>query len=152
MEDLQLKMEQNGTAMTDSDVEKARAASISHVEESTKGSQLQETHPQVDKKTGAILSPQPTDDPNDPLNWPQWAKWLILGQVALGAFQTPFNNAITVGTLGPLAKQWDVSVTYVSYLLSISLVPNAIGVSIFHSCELFNEIREDMRLLYKNDS
>jgi hypothetical protein len=125
-------MENNGTAMTDSDVEKARPASTSHIE-STKGSPFPEVQLKVDMKTGATLSPQPTDDPNDPLNWPQWAKWLILGQVALGAFQTPFNNAITVGTLGPLAKQWGVTVTYVSYLLSISLVPNAIGVSIFHS-------------------
>jgi hypothetical protein len=124
-------MENNGTAMTDSDVEKAQPVCVSHIEEPTKGSEVQL---KVDEKTGDVLSPQPTDDPNDPLNWPQWVKWLILGQVALGAFQTPFNNTITIGTLGPLAKEWGVTVTYVSYLLSISLVPNAIGVSILHSC------------------
>ena len=28
----------------------------------------------VDKASGVVLSPQPTNDPNDPLNWPVWLK------------------------------------------------------------------------------
>ncbi len=24
-----------------------------------------------------VLVPQPTDDPNDPLNWPQWRKHMV---------------------------------------------------------------------------
>ena len=83
----------------------------------------------VDPKTGAVLSPQPTDDPNDPLNFPQWLKWLILGQVALAALQTPLNSSITIATFADLAAQWGVSVPYVSYLIAIGVVPNAIGVS-----------------------
>ena len=32
-----------------------------------------------------ILSPQPSEDPNDPLNWPQWQKDLHLAILGLGA-------------------------------------------------------------------
>jgi hypothetical protein len=83
----------------------------------------------ADPETGVVLSPQPTDDPNDPLNWPQWAKWLILCQVAFAALQTPLNSSITVATFGDLSGKWNVSVTYVSYLIAIGVVPNAVGVS-----------------------
>lgn len=38
-----------------------------------------------------ILVPQPSDDPNDPLLWPRWKKWLVLGN---GLFYA-FNGAIT---------------------------------------------------------
>ena len=31
-------------------------------------------HLKVDKKKAVVLSPQPTSDPNDPLNWPKWLK------------------------------------------------------------------------------
>ncbi|TPX14727.1 uncharacterized protein E0L32_005122 [Thyridium curvatum] len=32
-----------------------------------------------------VLSPQPSDDPNDPLNWPYYQKLVILGIIVLGA-------------------------------------------------------------------
>jgi hypothetical protein len=32
-----------------------------------------------------ILAPQPSEDPNDPLNWPQWQKDLQLAILAFGA-------------------------------------------------------------------
>ncbi|KAK3306130.1 major facilitator superfamily domain-containing protein [Chaetomium strumarium] len=41
-----------------------------------------------------ILVPQPSDDPNDPLNWPQWKKELILFIVGL--------SAAVVGAYGPM--------------------------------------------------
>ncbi|KAK4112416.1 MFS general substrate transporter [Canariomyces notabilis] len=41
-----------------------------------------------------ILVPQPSDDPNDPLNWPQWQKEMILFIVGL--------SAAVVGAYGPM--------------------------------------------------
>jgi hypothetical protein len=32
-----------------------------------------------------ILTPQPSEDPNDPLNWPQWQKDLQLAILGFGA-------------------------------------------------------------------
>ncbi|KAH7355737.1 major facilitator superfamily domain-containing protein [Pyrenochaeta sp. MPI-SDFR-AT-0127] len=42
-----------------------------------------------------VLSPQPSDDPNDPLNWPMIKKWALVATLALGA-------ATVAGTIGPL--------------------------------------------------
>ncbi|KAK4154812.1 major facilitator superfamily domain-containing protein [Chaetomidium leptoderma] len=41
-----------------------------------------------------ILVPQPSDDPNDPLNWPQWRKELVLFICGL--------SAAVVGAYGPM--------------------------------------------------
>jgi hypothetical protein len=41
-----------------------------------------------------LLVPQPSDSPNDPLNWPIWKKDIILGIVGF--------NAAVVGAYGPM--------------------------------------------------
>ena len=45
--------------------------------------------------TGIILSPQPHDSPNDPLNWPVWKRdicLLIIGfQSFIGGGMSPFG-------------------------------------------------------------
>ncbi|CZR69722.1 related to transporter protein HOL1 [Phialocephala subalpina] len=41
-----------------------------------------------------VLSPQPSDDPNDPLNWPLWKKELIVAILCLGSM-------LNAGTNGP---------------------------------------------------
>ncbi|KXL42274.1 hypothetical protein M433DRAFT_151003 [Acidomyces richmondensis BFW] len=41
-----------------------------------------------------VLSPQPSEDPNDPLNWPLWRKELIIIILSLGAM-------LNAGTNGP---------------------------------------------------
>ncbi|CAH0019832.1 unnamed protein product [Clonostachys rhizophaga] len=57
-----------------------------------------------DSKT-LILQPQPTDDPNDPLNWPQWRKYLNMGLVCFYvAMVAEFINAPTP-TWGPMNKE-----------------------------------------------
>lgn len=38
------------------------------------------------KNSTTILEPQPSEDPNDPLNWSQTKKYLTLIQVLLGTF------------------------------------------------------------------
>ncbi|KAF3406545.1 hypothetical protein DPV78_000335 [Talaromyces pinophilus] len=49
-----------------------------------------------------ILVPQPSDDPNDPLNWPQWQKELILLIIGL--------SAGVVGAFGPMLSPGFVEV------------------------------------------
>ncbi|KAH8910396.1 MFS general substrate transporter [Coniochaeta sp. PMI_546] len=50
-----------------------------------------------------ILVPQPSDSPNDPLNWPQWKKEMILVIVGL--------SAAVVGAYGPMLSPGFVEVS-----------------------------------------
>ncbi|KAJ9148273.1 Serine/threonine kinase 16 [Pleurostoma richardsiae] len=52
-----------------------------------------------------ILQPRPTDDPNDPLNWSQWRKYLNMGLVCIYvALVAEFINASTP-TWGPMNEE-----------------------------------------------
>ncbi|CAM1503168.1 Fc.00g079440.m01.CDS01 [Cosmosporella sp. VM-42] len=52
-----------------------------------------------------ILQPRPTDDPNDPLNWSKWRKYLNIGLVCFYvAMVAEFINASTP-TWGPMHEQ-----------------------------------------------
>ncbi|KAH8680394.1 serine/threonine kinase 16 [Ilyonectria robusta] len=52
-----------------------------------------------------ILQPRPSEDPNDPLNWPQWRKFLNIGLVCFYvAMVAEFINAATP-TWGPMNQQ-----------------------------------------------
>ncbi|OQV05138.1 hypothetical protein CLAIMM_09924 [Cladophialophora immunda] len=50
-----------------------------------------------------ILIPQPSDSPNDPLNWPQWKKEMILLIVSL--------SAAVVGAFGPMLSPGFVEIS-----------------------------------------
>ena len=50
-----------------------------------------------------ILVPQPSDDPNDPLNWPQWHKECVLLIVGL--------SAAVVGAFGPMLSPGFVQIS-----------------------------------------
>jgi hypothetical protein len=50
-----------------------------------------------------VLIPQPSDDPQDPLNWPTWKKTMILYIVSLTAFTGDYGSAIGGITLLPQA-------------------------------------------------
>ncbi|RMZ88129.1 hypothetical protein DV736_g4653, partial [Chaetothyriales sp. CBS 134916] len=69
-----------------------------------KEAQIMETDPSALKKVehkkigDVVLIPQPTDDSEDPLNWPMWKKILIFASVALAAFaaqMSPNSNQLT---------------------------------------------------------
>ena len=54
---------------------------------------------------GLVLQPRPTDDPNDPLNWSPWRKYLNIGLVCFYvAMVAEFINAATP-TWGPMHEQ-----------------------------------------------
>jgi hypothetical protein len=43
-----------------------------------------------------VLSPQPSEDPNDPLNWPKWKKELIVAILCLGSMLNAGTNVSTI--------------------------------------------------------
>ena len=51
-----------------------------------------------------ILIPQPSRDPNDPLNWSSLKKHVMLLTIAVVAFMSDFGSSIAVVTLLPQAK------------------------------------------------
>ena len=52
---------------------------------------------QLDKR-GLPLSPQPSSDPLDPLNWPPWLKYLVLSEVSFLSFLALFSAALIVSS------------------------------------------------------
>ncbi|KAI8633644.1 major facilitator superfamily domain-containing protein [Xylariaceae sp. FL1651] len=76
-----------------------------------------------------ILSPQPSDSPNDPLNWPTWRKDLILTIVGL--------SAAVVGAYGPMLSPGfveiaaDLDITVNTLSQATAWVILLIGLSLF---------------------
>ena len=48
-----------------------------------------------------ILIPQPSSDPNDPLNWSQWKKNIILFVISVVGFMPDYVSSIGIVTLLP---------------------------------------------------
>jgi len=69
-----------------------------------------------------ILAPQPSDSPNDPLNWPIWRKDFVFGTLALSAILSGVHNPI----LGPitlnLVAEFDRSLNAIAQLSSYMLL------------------------------
>ncbi|KAK2000468.1 major facilitator superfamily transporter [Colletotrichum falcatum] len=77
------------------------------------------------KHSQTELSPQPTDDPDDPLNWPQWKKELNLAALMMtvgliGGMKTAYMSVNSV-----LAMRFSVSYTAVASLTAVPLVISA---------------------------
>ncbi|KAJ7902556.1 MFS general substrate transporter [Mycena olivaceomarginata] len=78
-------------------------------------------------KTGLPLVPQPSDDPSDPLNFPQWLKIAILLQVSFLALLGPLNQATINPAFVPLAAHFHVSTVVASYQTTIAIAFAGIG-------------------------
>lgn len=50
-------------------------------------------------KHGLPLTPQPSENPMDPLNWKPWLKYLVLGQVSLLSFTALLSASLIVSVL-----------------------------------------------------
>ncbi|KAI1205116.1 MFS general substrate transporter [Annulohypoxylon truncatum] len=81
------------------------------------------------KHSHIILSPQPTDSPNDPLNWPTWRKDVILVIVGL--------SAGVVGAYGPMLSPGFVEIS-AALNITVNMLSQAtawvvlmIGLSLF---------------------
>ncbi|KAL4964998.1 major facilitator superfamily domain-containing protein [Aspergillus stella-maris] len=79
---------------------------------------------------GIVLVPQPSDSPNDPLNWPQWRKDLILLIISL--------QSAVVGAYGPMlgpgfveiSAELGVSVNEISQATSYLVLACGLGLFI----------------------
>lgn len=66
--------------------------------------------------------PQPSDDPNDPLNWSSRKKHLILVTIALAAFQADFQTAVGVPDLLAQAVEWNMTPSHVNYAGNLNVL------------------------------
>jgi hypothetical protein len=62
-----------------------------------------------------ILLPQPSDDPNDPLNWSTFRKHLILIIISMTAFLPDYGSATGAVTLLPQAAIWNMTPDHVNH-------------------------------------
>lgn len=62
-----------------------------------------------------ILLPQPSSDPNDPLNWSRMKKHLILIIISMAAFLPDYGSATGAVTLLPQAAIWGMTPDYVNH-------------------------------------
>lgn len=58
-----------------------------------------------------ILIPQPSNDPNDPLNWSRRKKWSIMAIVAYCAAMPDMQAGFGIPLVVPQAIYWDISIT-----------------------------------------
>lgn len=61
------------------------------------------------------LIPQPSDDPNDPLNWSPLRKHIILFIVSFAALLPDYGSATGAVTLLPQAAQWHMTEDHVNH-------------------------------------
>jgi hypothetical protein len=66
-------------------------------------------------KKGDVLIPQPTDDPEDPLNWSRWKKAAILLFIGVSAATSDYSAATGASALIPQAEQWRISPNTVNH-------------------------------------
>ncbi|KAL4793721.1 major facilitator superfamily domain-containing protein [Aspergillus venezuelensis] len=62
-----------------------------------------------------VLIPQPSNSPNDPLNWSTFRKHLILIVVSVTAFLPDYGSATGAVTLIPQAAAWDMTEDHVNH-------------------------------------
>ncbi|BGO96853.1 hypothetical protein NBRC10513v2_000792 [Rhodotorula toruloides] len=68
-----------------------------------------------------VLVPQPSDDPNDPLNWPRWKKHLTYGVLMYGT--------VLCGALGPLVAGAQVEMAQI-FGVSLQAMSRALGTAL----------------------
>ena len=111
---------EKGVVPIDSPVDLDRAGETKGyvLDEETLKAQLQLAPDAVLKKSKdgkVVLIPQPTDDPQDPLNWPEWKKHLTLLVIAVSACTADYSAATGASALLPQAQEWHISPNTVNH-------------------------------------
>lgn len=75
-----------------------------------------------------LLIPSPTEDPNDPLNWPDWYKWIITVTACGLVFFGTFVAAGPATALQQIAQDFDSSIQKSAYLITVA--PLMMGVAL----------------------
>lgn len=104
-EDITIHDERRETQLDPTGTTTDPSAHVLDIKELGPGGQGLQTAP--DGKT--VLIPQPSSDPNDPLNWSPFKKLVILFVVTVTAFMADFGSSIGVVALLPQAVQWEKS-------------------------------------------
>ncbi|SMR49038.1 unnamed protein product [Zymoseptoria tritici ST99CH_1E4] len=79
------------------------------------------------KGSDIVLQPRPTNDPNDPLNWPRWQKAINYTLACLYAMMVyAFVNA-TSPTWGPMGEELNFSSTLLTNTYAIGCATLALG-------------------------
>ncbi|KAG5363760.1 putative MFS-type transporter [Yarrowia sp. B02] len=84
------------------------------------------------KKTpeGIVLFPQPRNDPNDPLNWPIWRRDIALLVIGFHSFLAGGQTPILASGFSIMAKEFDVTLNTLSYLVGAFMLAMAVGSAI----------------------
>ncbi|KAI0125983.1 major facilitator superfamily domain-containing protein [Xylariales sp. AK1849] len=78
-------------------------------------------------ESGIILRPQPTNDPNEPLNWSQSEKYTTYLVVCWFTFLEFMNSSAFTVAVVPITKQFGKSPTEASYLTSLHVLLMGFG-------------------------
>ncbi|KAL6717388.1 hypothetical protein ACLMJK_005303 [Lecanora helva] len=118
--------------------DKKNVTPFDHVIESSGGSEISIEGGPKTSKSGVVLVPQPSNDPRDPLNWPQSKKLRILATLCLAGFAgigAPFVHLVA---LEPEAKTFGRTPTQIAWSVSAAIAGEAVGPLFFapmaHSC------------------
>jgi MFS family permease len=68
------------------------------------------------------LRPQPSLDPNDPLNWPTSQKYITYLSICFFTFLATVNSSKFTVAIVPLSKEFHVSTTHVGYQVCFSVL------------------------------
>ncbi|KAH8676273.1 major facilitator superfamily domain-containing protein [Xylariales sp. PMI_506] len=78
-------------------------------------------------KSGVVLRPQPTNDPNEPLNWSQWEKYTTYLVICWFTFLAFMNSAAFTVAVTAIIKEFGKSATQASYLTSLQVLLMGFG-------------------------
>lgn len=84
-------------------------------------------HLKADKSADVILQPRPTSNPNDPLNWPRWRKYLNFGLAAFFAMMGSAQVSATTPTWGPMGTELNFSDELLNDTYAIGCATLALG-------------------------
>ncbi|KAH8116746.1 MFS general substrate transporter, partial [Phellopilus nigrolimitatus] len=82
-------------------------------------------------KGGVILVPQPSDSPNDPLNWPAWRKMMLMFTVTFGAGVVGAFGPIINSGLVKVAEDLDTNVGILSMMSGDNVLASGLILLLF---------------------
>lgn len=77
--------------------------------------------------SNTVLTPQPTDDQNDPLNWGSWKKHAVLLTISFVSFLPDFGTAMGSVTQIPQAKAWHIPVPTIQESVAINTMLSGVS-------------------------
>lgn len=114
--------------MTSDNSHDSEKAVSGYVEEVETAAVPQDVASYVLERHGTLeLEPMPTNDPKDPLNWPETKKTLHLVLVASQALLAPLFAAGMIPSYEPLAEKFERPLTDVSYFTSVEILVLGVG-------------------------